>query len=158
MGPGLTNESRTTFWLFFHNLLPTQARPHRIIRSADSPACSHCNTGEIDHAWYHSLSSCAHTSHVIGWMIQKINTLPIQPVDINTALWLQFPPPITENDLLCAVWMVGETVTYSWAKRKNREDIIVESLQAILLSKALHLSKTQKYSLAGRQLCDILSA
>ena len=92
----------------------------------------------------------------MDWMVEKNNTLPIQQTDVTTALWLQFPPPITETDLLCAVWIVGETVTYSWAKRKNREELSVTSVQAILQTKAQTLSKTEKYSLAGRQLCDIL--
>ena len=87
-----------------------------------------------------------------------LNTLPISPVDTNTALWLQFPPPISDTDLLCAVWIIGETLTYVWARRKNREEVYIASLKQILLDKALHLSKTEKYSLAGRQLIDTLSA
>ena len=90
-------------------------------------------------------------------MVDTINALPIDQVDINKALWLQFSPLITETDLLCAVWIVGETITYSWAKRKNKEILSIASLKAILQSKALHLSKSDKYFLAGRQLIDILS-
>ena len=76
----------------------------------------------------------------------------------HTALWLQFPPPITETDLLCAVWLVGESLTYVWARRKNREELSLNSLKLILKTKAVHMSKTDKYSNAGRQLIDILSA
>ena len=86
----------------------------------------------------------------------KLNALPIDNVSIETALWLQFPPPITETDLLCATWLVGESLAYTWARRKNREDVSSASLHAILSTKAFHLSKTEKYADAGYQLCVIL--
>ena len=156
--PGLTNESRTTLWLFFHNLLPSQSRLHRILRAVEDPCCLHCDMGEEDHTWFHTFSSCTHAIHVIDWMTATLNTLAIQRVDKHTALWLQFPPPITETDLLCAVWLVGESLTYVWARRKNREELSLNSLKLILKTKAVHMSKTDKYSNAGRQLIDILSA
>ena len=83
----------------------------------------------------------------------KLNALPIDNVSIETALWLQFPPPITETDLLCATWLVGESLAYTWARRKNREDV---SSASLLSTKAFHLSKTEKYADAGYQLCAIL--
>ena len=126
------------FWLFFHNLLPTQSRLHRILRTVDDPSCVHCDSGDNDHAWNHTFTSCEHTASIMDWLLTKLNTLPIDNVNIETALWLQFPPPITDSDLLCAIWLVGEALAYTWARRKNREDISSATLHAILSYKAYH--------------------
>ena len=92
----------------------------------------------------------------MDWLLTKLSALPIDYISIETAIWLQFPPPITETDLLCATWLVGESLAYTWARRKNREDVSSASLHAILSTKAFHLSKTEKYADAGYQLCVIL--
>ena len=154
--PGLNNDCRSFLWLYFHNLLPTQARLHRILRTVESPSCTHCDSGEIDHTWNHTFRSCSYSKHIIDWMLTRINKLPELNVNLDTALWLQFPPPITETDLLCATWLLGESLSYIWARRKNRGEVSIESLLAIIQVKAIHLSHTVKHSLAGQQLCNIL--
>jgi len=154
--PGLNNECRSFLWLYFHNLLPTQARLHRILRAVDNPSCTHCVSGEPDQILNHTFSSCLYSKHIVDWMVTKINRMPALNVNLESALWLQFPPPITEIDLLCATWIVGESLSYIWARRKNREEVSIESLLAIIQVKAIHLSHTVNHSLAGQQLCNIL--
>ena len=82
-------------------------------------------------------------------MVDRLNDVLPTDVNLETALWLQFPLPITEIELLCATWLVGETLTYVWSRRKNRENVSIASLLAILQIKALHLSHTTNHSLAG---------
>ena len=154
--PGLSNDCRSFLWLYFHNLLPTQARLHRILRSVDCPSCTHCDSGEIDHIWNHTFISCLFSKHIVDWLVLKINLLPALNVNLDMALLLQFPPPITEIDLLCATWLTGETLAYIWARRKNREEISIAALLAILQIKAVRLSHTVNHSQAGQQLCNIL--
>ena len=153
---GLTNEARSMLWKFFHNLLPTQSRLHRITRTTPTSACVNCDTGAEDHAWYHTFVSCPATKTIMDWLVETLEQIPIQDVSIEMALFLQFPPPIPENDLLCAVWLVGETLTYSWARRRNREAPSILSLTVSLRTKALHMSKSKRHSHAGQQLCDLL--
>ena len=120
-------------WKFFHNLLPTQSRLHRITRTTPTPVCKNCDTGAEDHAWYHTFLSCPATKTIMDWLVETLQRIPIQDASIEMAIWLQFTPPIPENDLLCAVWLVGETLTYSWARRRNREALSIPSLTTSLL-------------------------
>ena len=100
--PGLTNECRSTLWLYFHNLLPTQSRLHRILRTVDSPSCLQCDSGEPDLTWTHTFLTCSYSIHIFHWMLERINDVFPIDFDLEMALWLQFPPPIAEDDLLCA--------------------------------------------------------
>ena len=154
--PGLSNEERTTFWKFFHNLIPTKSRLHRITRTTPDPICTHCDTGAVDHAWNHTFLTCPTTKPIMDWLVEILKLVPIPEVNIEMALWIQFPPLIPEHDLLSAVWLVGETLTYSWARRKNREAVSIHSLRAILQEKAHFLSQSSRHSEAGIQLCNIL--
>ena len=90
--------------------------------------CIHYDTGEADFAWYYTLNSCSVSKPTMDWLVAKINLIPIQCDSINEALWLQFIPGIWEIDLLSAVWLVGETLAYSWARRKNKEIIDLQTL------------------------------
>ena len=154
--PGLNNECRSFLWLYFHNLLPTQARLHRILRTIENPNCTHCDSDEIDHIWNHTFITCSYSKHIVDWMLSRINRLQTLNVNLDAALLLQFPLPITEIDLLCATWLVAETLAYIWARRKNRGEVSIASLLAILKIKAVHLSHTENHSHAGQQLCAIL--
>jgi hypothetical protein len=83
--------------------------------------CLNCDTGAEDHAWHHTFISCSANKTIMDWLVLTLQHIPIQDANIEMAIWLQCPPPIPENDLLCAVWLVGETLTYSWAKRRNEK-------------------------------------
>ena len=75
--PGLSNDVRSMFWRFFHNLLPTQSRLHHLNRMAPEPTCVNCDTGETDHAWHHTFSVCLAMQPVRDWLVGKLNLLPI---------------------------------------------------------------------------------
>ena len=152
------NEARSTFWRFFHDLLPTQSRLHRITRTTPTATCINCDTGAEDHTWYHTFLTCPASKTIMDWLVTLLQRIPIPDACIEMAIWLQFPPPIPDNDLLAAVWLVGETMTYSWARRRNREASSIPSLTAILQIKALHMSMTKKHCHTGKQLCDLLNA
>ena len=153
---GLTNETRTTFWKFFHNLLPTQARLHRITRTTPDPSCISCDTGAIDHAWYHTFLSCPSSKTIMDWLVVTLTMIPIENASIEMAIWLQFSPLTPDNDLLAATWLVGEAMTYSWSRRRNREASSIPSLIAILRIKAFHMSMSRKHCQTGKQLCELL--
>ena len=90
-------------------------------------------------------------------MLERVNDVLPMDINLEMALWLQFPPPIAEDDLLCATWLVAETLTYVWSRRKNRGNVSTASLLAILQIKAIHLSHTTNHSLAGQKLCTLLN-
>ena len=155
--PGLTNEVRSTFWKLYHNLLPTQFRLSRITRTTDSPTCVKCDTGEDDQAWTHTFLSCPATKPIMDWLVVILERLLIEDVSLPMALWLQFPPIIEECDLLAAVWLVGETISYTWARRRNREVISIPTLTALLSIQAHQLAKSQKHYTAGKKICELLN-
>ena len=155
--PGLSNEVRSIFWKFFHYLLPTQSRLNRITRTVNDPCCIHCDSGEPDHAWYHTFKSCSASKPLMDWLLVRINLIPIQCDSIDEALWLQFTPAICEIDLLSAVWLVGETLAYTWARRQNRENMDTQTLTAMLKIKASQMSKSTKHSQCGKNVCTILN-
>ena len=144
------------FWKFFHNLLPTQSRLHRITRSTPNPSCNKCDTGAIDHAWYHTFLSCPLSKTIMDWLVETLTLIPLPDASIATAIWRQFSLLTPENDLIAAVWLVGEAMTYSWARRKNREAASIPSLIAILRVKAFHMSISEQHSHTGKLLCHLL--
>ena len=144
-------------WKFFHDLLPTQSRLHRITRTTPDPTCIYCDTGDEDHAWSHTFHSCPSSKPVMDWLVETLTLVPIPEVTIESALWLQFSPLTPENDLLAAVWLVGEAMTYSWSRRRNREVSSIPSLIAILRTKAFHMSLTKRHCHTGKQLCELLN-
>ena len=127
-------------------------------RGDDLP-CIHCDTGEADDAWYHTFKSCSASKPLMDWILVQLNLIPSIYCDsIVEALWLQFIPGICEIDLLSAVWLVGETLAYTWARRKNREHPDIHTLTAMLKIKASHMSKSNKHSQCGKNLCKVLEA
>ena len=154
--PGLSNEVRSFLWKYCHNLLPTQSRLSRITRTVENPACIHCDTGEEDHAWYHTFASCSASKPIIDWLLETLNSIPIQFDSIEEVLWLQFSPLIYDIDLLTAIWLVGETLAYTWARRKNRENINIPAHTAILRIKASHMAISEKHHQCGKDIYRLL--
>ena len=154
--PGLSNEVRSMLWKFLHNLLPTQSRLHRLNRMAPDPICINCDTGEVDHAWHHTFTICPAMKPVRDWLSEKLNSLQIYYENIEKALWMQFPLASADTDVLPAVWIIGEALTYAWARRKNRENIDIQTLKAILLINANYMRKSTKYGTCGEKIHQVL--
>ena len=94
----------------------------------------------------------------MDWLVVILERLLIEDVSLPMALWLQFPPIIEECDLLAAVWLVGETISYTWAsRRRNREVISIPTLTALLSIQANQLAKSQKHYTAGKKICELLN-
>ena len=62
-----------------------------------------------------------------------------------------------DAELLPAVWLVGEALTYAWARRKNRENIGIRALNAILTINANYMRKSTKHCECGENIHQILS-
>jgi len=71
-------------------------------------------TGDDDHAWFHSFTVCPGSRPMSDWLSAKLTMLPIYFDSIDKALWLQFPGTNEDTELLPAVWLVGEALTYAW--------------------------------------------
>ena len=153
--PGLSNEVRSMFWRFLHNLLPTQSRLHRLKMSPE-PTCLSCDTAESDHAWYHTFTKCPAMKSVRDWLSNKLNLLNVFYESIEKAMWLQFPLVNDDAELLPAVWLVRKTLTHAWARRKNREDIDIRALNAVLTINANYLRKSTKFGECGETVHQIL--
>ena len=156
--PGLSNEVRSFYWKFFHNLLPTQSRLHRITRTTATPLCIQCDTGEVDHAWYHTFTTCPVLKPTIDWILEKLNRLQIYFDSVEGALWLQFPLAASDAETLPAVWLVGESLAYAWARRRNREAIDVRALNASLMTNANYLRNSARHANCGENLDSVLSS
>ena len=82
----------------------------------------------------------------------------LEDVSLPMALWLQFPPINEESDILSAVWIVGETISYTWARRKNKEVISIPTFTALLSIQANHLAKSKRHYIAGEKIFALLNA
>lgn len=152
--PGLTNDQRSFFFKFFHNLLPSQERQMRTCRNVDSPNCLLCNADAVDSVWHHAFTSCSHTDEAMTWMVQFLSSL--DPATTNQrAIWLQFDTlnPASE---LAAVWLTASTLSYSWSRRKKKEPIILEALKSSIRTEASFLSASRHHSNTGVLLLELL--
>ena len=70
-------------------------------------------------------------------------------------IWLQFDAQ-SDNDMSAAVWLTAETLAHAWARRRTREQIVLEELKTDLRTKASFLSSSQYHANVGTLLLSIL--
>ena len=154
---GLSNQSRYFLFLFLNDLLPTKERLHRTTRNTPSPVCSLCQSGEVDSSHLHTFTTCQYTAETMRWLVERINL--VDPACTTADLVrLQFVT-MNSDDTLAVTWLTGETLSYAWARRQNRQVINLGILKAELTEKVVFFTKS-KYSsnrAAGETLVQLLN-
>ena len=152
--PGLSNESRSFFFKFLHNILPTQDRLNRITRNVNSDVCVCCDDGTPDNAWSHSFTKCAHTAPVMDWL--KSTLVTVDPaITVENIIWLQINA-ISESYEIAALWLIAETMSFAWAQRKTRTDISIPALITNLNTKATFLLNSQHHHNSGSIILELI--
>ena len=134
---GITNESRTFLWRLLHNLHATQARLNRVTRNTPSPNCTLCDSNETDDVRTHTFSACQQSSQAMNWLSEKIRVMDPTATAENMLL-LTINPTSSDNMLSC-VWLVAETLSYVWARRRSRKGILIDELKAYIAARCTML-------------------
>ena len=147
-------QSRSFLFLLLNDLLPSKERLHRTTRNTPTAVCQSCQSGEVDSSLHHSFTICQYTSVATSWLVNRINTL--DPVCTMSGLVrLQFETTNSDNTL-AVTWLTGDTLAYAWARRQNRQEIVLESLKTELKMKAVILSKSFCSSKSGQILVQLI--
>jgi len=151
---GLTNEARSFMFRFLHNILPTQARLHRITRNNPSPTCQLCDSGQPDILHKHSFMDCSHTNTAMSWLLDVIKEID-PAASIEKIMFLEFGS-VDPCHLLDCTFLVIESLSYAWAKRKNKEQIVMIEMKAHIKAKCSMLIRSYKYKENGDFLLSTL--
>ena len=137
--PGLESCDYSFLWKMVHNILPTQERLHRIIRTVTSPACTLCQSKDICNL-PHALFLCDYNSEVGRWLLLiLIHHLPaVVPQDVillNLSL----------NDHLCLpiVWLIAKTLNHIFSCRMDKKPCTLFNTRATLEASIMLLRKTR---------------
>ena len=152
--PGLSNDSRSFLFKLLHNILPTQERLFRITRTTFSDVCVCCDSGLTDNVWNHSFTACSHTLPAMNWLMSSLSSFD-PSTNLDKIIWLQVDTTNETNEL-AAIWLIAETMSYAWSRRRTRSNISIPSLITDLLTKANHLQNTSHYHNAGAILLDAM--
>ena len=151
---GLTNPQRTFMFRFLHNILPTQARLHRVTRTTPSPVCQMCDSGEGDDLWRHSYTQCAYMEVAMEWLLGTIKNMD-PSATLNKIMFLQFEP-LNSDNLLACVFLTSEALSCAWARRRRREPLDIHELKSNIRAKCKILAMSKLYSACGTNLLAIL--
>ena len=153
---GLTNDARSFLFLLLNDLLPTKERLHKTTRNTPSPVCVMCQSGETDSAVHHTFSGCAYSSVVMNWLVITVNQQALSHnVSSADIVKLQFET-MNSDDTLAITWLFAESLAYVWARRQNRQDLVLMPLKMKLMNKVGFLVKSAKYSVAGNTLKQMI--
>ena len=129
-----------------HNVLPTQERLHRILKSVSSPNCNLCTSRETCNL-VHALFSCRHNKEVGDWLLLKLryyipNIVPQQVIllDLDVKKDLELP----------LVWLVAKTLNNIFNCRSDKKPCSVFTTRAMLEASIMLLRKTRFYKAAEK--------
>ena len=108
----LSSEDQTFLWRMLHNILPTQARLHRMgMRNSPTPNCLHCDSSEPE-SLQHVLVSCP------GLEPQQIVLLDLGNLEESTKFTI--------------VWFIYNVLTQVWQARKDKKSPNLFSIRSTL--------------------------
>ena len=137
---GITPEVKTFFWKLLHNLLPTQERVCRIMRTTNSsPNCQTCQD-EIKEDQMHAFFLCTSSSSAskallssLSALLPNITTRQILLLDLELDNSLEFP----------VVWIIGNFLQLVWSSRVEKRQVRLYTIRADLEARASLLRETR---------------
>ena len=117
--PGLSSEDQTFLWRMLYNILPTQARLHRLwLRNAPTPNCTQCDMLEPE-VLSQALLTCPKKQEVTLWLLNSLQPYILNPQPQN--LVLLNLGSIDKEDELTVVRLVLNVLSITWQTRKDRK-------------------------------------
>ena len=136
--PGLESCDYSFLWKMMHDILPTQARLHRILRTVTSPACTLCQSQDTCNL-PHALFSCDYNNEVGRWLLNILNhhlpgTVPQDVILLNLSLDDHLRLPI--------VWLIAKTLSLIFNCRMDKKPCTLFNTRATLEASIMLLRKT----------------
>ena len=137
----LSSEDQTFLWRMLHNILPTQARLHRMgMRNSPTPNCLHCDSSEPE-SLQHALVICPKNREVTNWFLTIVHQhLPgLEPQQLvlldlgNLEESIQFP----------IVWFISNALSQVWQARKDKKSPNLFSIRSTLEARVSILRKAR---------------
>ena len=146
---GLSSEATSFCFRMLHDLLPTEQRLSSILKNVSSRCkfpCQNDDTADLSHC----LLTCNLVQDVGRWLITVIGQLLEFQPEYSNIIYLNLD--------LCdgAIWLIVNTLLYSWKKRSIGRRATVEECYACLTSDLNILRDTKHFKTAELAL-DILS-
>ena len=136
-----------------HDLHRTGERESKTNRSVMSPHCTLCNTNSIDNIMEHTFT-CAFNNNAMNWLVSKIKAVDptIYPQKL---LLLDFE---ASNDIICmaCTWIISETLSFVWARRKQKKQTNLTDLVGTLQINAKVLGTSNSFQNVGKMILNML--
>ena len=123
-----------------HNILPTQERLHRIIRTVTSPACTLCQA-QVTCNLPHALFLCDYNREVGRWLLLTLeHHLPaVAPQDV-----ILLNLSLDDHLRLPIVWLIAKTQITSSSVERTRKLALFFNTRATLEASIMLLRKTRQ--------------
>ena len=127
--PGLSSNQLTFLWRMVHDLLPTQARLHRLgMPNINSSICSLCNKNMVGNLT-HSLLLCPFNDGAGLFLIDKLSS-QIPNLTPEQVILLDFE--VSQEHQLPALYMIASILSEIWDCRKVKKPCHLHSIRAAL--------------------------
>ena len=151
--PGLSSNQLTFIWRMVHDLLPTQARLHRLgMPNINSSICSLCNKNMVGNLT-HSLLLCPFNDGAGHYLIEKLSSYILQLTPEQVIL-LNFD--VSQEHQLPVLFMITSILSEIWDCRKAKKPCHLLSIRAALEAGINNLMKS-RYSKSASTLDSILT-
>ena len=149
----LRSSGRSFMFRILHDLHRTGERESKTNRSVMSPHCTLCNTNSIDNIMEHTFT-CAFNNNAMNWLVSKIKAVDptIYPQKL---LLLDFE---ASNDIICmaCTWIISETLSFVWARRKQKKQTNLTDLVGTLQINAKVLGTSNSFQNVGKMILNML--
>ena len=81
--------------------------------------------------------------HVLTWLVGKLTRID-PTISSEKLIWLQIDTE-SQHEELAAMWLIAETLAFTFAKRKNREDIVIEAMESSLKVRLSFMENSLNY-------------
>ena len=132
---------QTFLWRMLHDILPTQARLHRMgMRNAPTPNCLHCDSA-VPECLQHALVSCRKNREVIDWLLPVIHQhLP----DVQPQQLVLLDLGILDDSMkFPLVWLISNVFSLVWQARKDKKSPNLFHTRSMLEARVSILRKTR---------------
>ena len=144
----LWSKKSNTFWV-----IVTKLHFQISSRSVTSPNCTHCSTGSTDNIINHSFL-CPTNKHVMDSLIETVKTVDAT-VTPTKLLLLDFEASSNIIENAC-VWIIVETLSFVWARRKAKKMVNKNELTNSLFGKAKILGLSSSFPSTSKLILQMI--
>ena len=150
----LNSGGQSFIFRILHDLHRTTERESKTNRFVLSQECTLCDTNTVDNIIRHSFV-CPFNKNAMDWLIDTIKT--VDPTVTSTKILLLDFETNTDIVTMACIWIIVESLSFVWARRKQRKAVNLNEIKATLRTEAGVLRSSSSFPNVGRIILNMIN-